>query len=140
MNDHPRSEVERSETKYGDQLEGKQWSEGRQDEGAEEEAWTSAGAVSLEIIHLFDPSQDHGFGRRKYELHVNPPEEDQEEWVVLYATTHRWKGNYWRKSGEEDWQDLPGIVKAKAADVLPVDTPSDLDPGIRLVDDGGESA
>ena len=131
---------ERSATKYGDRLENHTWAESRRDSGADESASIPPAGLTLEIIHVHDPDQEYGFGRRKYELHVSPPTENRDgTWYVLYATTHRWKGNYWRKDGEADWADLPGIVKAKAGETLPVDSPSNLDPGVRTVglDEGG---
>lgn len=134
-NQKPTSSTERSDTKYGEQLSDKQWSEQRRDPGAEKSASIPPGGLTLEVIHVHDPNEDYGFGRRKYELMVTPPKEHpDEEWCVRYARTHRWKGNYWRKDGEIDWVDLPGLVKAKAGDVLPVSSPSQLDPGIRTIE------
>lgn len=127
--------TDREETKYGEMLEDHEWSEGRRDEGAEESASIPPGGITLEVIHVHDPDEDYGFGRRKYELIVSPPTKSADDtWVVLYARTHRWKGNYWRKSGAVDWADLPGLVKAKAAESLPVGSPSHLDPGYRTIE------
>lgn len=134
MSEQSASDTDRSATKYGDQLEGREWAERRRDSGAEKSASIPSAGMSLEVIHVHDPDQDHGFGRRKYELHISPPIENRDgQWFVLYATTHRWKGNYWREDGEEDWQDLPGLVKAKVVETLPVESPSQLDPGHRII-------
>ena len=125
---------ERSETKYGDQLRDKEWSEPRRDEGAEKTASIPTAGMTLDVIYTFDPDENYGFGRRKYELLISPGVDDRVGWTVSYARTHRWKGNYWRKSGEVDWADLPGSVKAKAAEILPVSSPTQLDPGMRVIE------
>lgn len=131
------NDTEREDTKYGEMLEDHEWSESRRDEGAKKSASIPPGGMTLEVIHTYDPDEDYGFGRRKYELIISPSSESPDAtWRVLYARTHRWKGNYWRKSGEVDWADLPGLVKAKAGETLPVGSPSQLDPGHRTIEPG----
>jgi hypothetical protein len=126
--------TDRSKTKYGEQLRDKEWSEPRRDEGVEKTASVSSGGMALDVIYTFDPDENYGFGRRKYELIISPDVHDAVGWTVSFAHTHRWKGNYWRKSGKVDWADLPGSVKAKAAEILPVSSPTQLDPGMRVIE------
>jgi hypothetical protein len=124
-------------TKYGDRIADHEWSEPRRDDGADERAELCSGGVSVEIVHVHDPDATHpGEGRHKYELHASPPAAGPTDtWTVAFARRYRDEaGQFWKRDGAVDWADLPGEVKAEAARVLPVDSPSALDPGKRLVD------
>lgn len=91
----------------------------------------------IEVVYTTDPDEKYGYGRKKYSVTITYDDERGAE--ALRAITHRWKGNYWRDTLDLDWQDVPGPVRQKVASLLPVDGPDDLDSGVRLFDEGGES-
>lgn len=90
----------------------------------------------VDVILTTDPHEKYGYGREKYTAHLS---HDEDGATCLYFTEHRWKGNFWRETTEWDWQDVPGLVKRQVAAVVDCDGVDDLDPGHRLVDEGGES-
>lgn len=91
----------------------------------------------VSVILTTDPTEDMGYGREKYDAIITYGDDRGPE--VLYVVEHRWKGNYWRDTTNWDWQDVPGPVRHKVASLLPVDGPEDLESGVRLIDEGGES-
>lgn len=91
---------------------------------------------TVDVIHTTDPNESMGYGRDRYSAHVTHGDDGP---TVLYFTKHRWKGNYWREHLELDWRDTPGVVRRQVADVVACDGVDDLDPGHRLIDEGGEA-
>lgn len=83
-----------------------------------------------------EPDPDDNYDRTKYTAHITYRDGEPS---VLYFTTHRWKGNYWRDKTDLDWRDAPGIVKQRVAAVVACDGVDDLNPGVRLVEEGGRS-
>jgi hypothetical protein len=91
----------------------------------------------IEVVYTYDPDEKHGYGREMYTVTITYDDEHGTE--ALYAIKHRWKGNYWRDVLDLDWQDVPEPVRQKVASLLPVDGPDELESGVRLFDEGGES-
>ena len=90
----------------------------------------------IDVILTTDPTESMGYGREKYTAHLT---HDEDGPTVLYFTEHRWKGNYWRDIRRWDWKDVPGSVRQQIAAVVACDGVTDLDPGVRLINEGGES-
>ena len=93
--------------------------------------------IEVNVILTTDPHADMGYGREKYTAHV--VHDDTDGLYVLHVVEHRWKGNFWRDIRDWDWKDAPGLVRERVASVVDCDGVDDLDPGVRLVDEGGES-
>lgn len=91
----------------------------------------------IEVVYTTDPDEKYGYGREKYTVTITYDDERGTE--ALRAIKHRWKGNYWRDTLDLDWQDVPVPVRQKVAALLPVDGPDELESGVRLFDEGGES-
>ncbi|RQG93713.1 hypothetical protein [Natrarchaeobius oligotrophus] len=91
----------------------------------------------IDVIFVTDPGADMGYGREKYTATIRYDDETGEPYV-LFAVEHRWKGNYWRDVTDWDWRDVPEPVRRQIAAVLPVDSPDDLDDGVRVIGEGGE--
>jgi hypothetical protein len=126
----------RSKTKYGDRIEDHDWSTPESD--VEEPERTHIDSHEVEVIYVTDPSEDMGYGREKYTTVLSYDDETDDPFV-LYAIEHRWKGNYWRDMTDWNWSEVPEPVRQQVAAVLPVDGPEALDPGVQLMDEGGES-
>ncbi len=108
-----------------------------EDDGpVESNAPTSIESHTVDVILTTDPTEDMGYGRKKFTAHIAHKDDGP---VVLYFTRHRWKGNFWRDIEELDWRDVPGSVKRQVAAVVACDGVDDLDPGHRLVEEGGRS-
>ena len=108
-----------------------------QDEQAESEYTpTHVDAHKVDVILTTDPTETMGYGREKYTTHIV---HDDEGVRVLYVTKHRWKGNYWRDIRDLDWLDVPGSVRQQVAAVVACDGVDDLDPGVRVIGEGGRS-
>lgn len=125
----------RSRTKYGERIEGHDWSNQEPDEP---EARTRVDSHELDVYHDTEPEPDDNYGRERYTIRITYDRESGKPYV-LYAVEHRWKGNYWRDITDWDWRDLPPSVRQCVADVLPVDSPAALNSGVRLMEEGGES-
>jgi hypothetical protein len=125
-------------TKYGDKLpEGGARSLYEDDEEDAPER-TRVSGHEIEVIYTVDPGEDMGYGREKYDAIIRYDDETGEPYV-LYVVEYRWKGNFWRDTTDWDWQDVPEPVREQVAAVLPVDGPEELESGVRLMDEGGES-
>lgn len=94
-------------------------------------------AHDVEVIFTFDPTEGRGYGRTKYTIHIGHDFEDSP--VAVFATEHRWKGNFWRDVRQIDWHDLPGSVQQQVATVVACGGVGDLHPGERVIGEGGES-
>lgn len=92
---------------------------------------------SVEVILTTDPTEKYGYGREKYTVHIVHDGEDAP--YALYATEHRWKGNFWRDVKDIDWHDVPGTVRKQVACVVACNGVNDLHPGHRVIGEGGES-
>lgn len=88
------------------------------------------------VILTTDPHEKMGYGRKKYTAHLT---HDEDGPTVLYFTRSRWKGNFWREIEELDWLDVPGVVRQQVASVVACDGVDELSPGVRLIEEGGES-
>lgn len=123
-------------TKYGDMIpDDHTWED--EDEGpVEPGAPTSVDSHTVDVILTTDPTENMGYGRKKFTAHISHKDDGP---VVLYFTRHRWKGNFWRDIEELDWRDVPGSVKRQVAAVVACDSVEDLNPGHRLVEEGGRS-
>lgn len=97
---------------------------------------TSIQSHEVDVVLTTDPTEDMGYGRERYTVHISHTNDDAP--YALYATKHRWKGNYWRDYKRIDWQDVPKRVRDRTADVVACDGPQDLHPGHRLIGEGGE--
>lgn len=128
--------TDRSQTKYGSQLEDHDWTASGEDVESVERTRVKGHEIDV-VYYVTDPDADGGYGREKYTATVCYNE--GREPYVLYVVEHRWKGNYWRDVTDWDWRDVPGPVRQEIANRLPVTTPSELDSGVRLMDEGGES-
>lgn len=93
----------------------------------------------VDIIHTIDPTEDYGYGRDKYTVHITNDNERERSPYALYATKHRWKGNFWRETLEVDWRDLPNVVQRRVASVVACKGVADLDSGSRLIDKEGRN-
>lgn len=98
---------------------------------------TSVQSFEVEVIYTVDPDEDMGYGREKYTARLTHDGEDGLR--ALYVVEHKWKGNYWRDTRRWDWRDVPAPVRRQVADVVHCGHVGDLDPGVRLIDEGGES-
>lgn len=101
------------------------------------ESPVSVDSHTVDIIHTTNPDADMGYGRDKYTVHIV----DESSWndgtpYATHAVKHRWKGNFWRETKQVDWRDLPPIVRKRVLSLVPCLA---LDPGCRLVDEGGRS-
>lgn len=105
------------------------------DDEPEDESPASIQSIRVDVILVTDPTDDMGYGREKYTAHVKT---DDDGTRVVFFTEHTWKGNYWREFKDWDWQDVPGSVRQKVADAMNVEDWRELDPGVRVVDEGGE--
>lgn len=83
-----------------------------------------------------EPDPDDNYGRTQYTAHISY---DDGKPVVLYFTTHRWKGNYWRDKMDLDWKDAPETVKTEVASVVICDSVESLSPEVRLIEEGGRN-
>ncbi|ELY73245.1 hypothetical protein [Natrinema pallidum] len=130
--------TDRSNTKYGDQLEDHEWddSDGETEPDALER--TSVVSHTIDVIYTIDPGETGGYGREKYSATIRYDDETGDPYI-LFVVKHRWKGNYWRDVTDLDWRDAPGPVREQIAAALPVDGPDALDSGSRLIDEGGEN-
>lgn len=99
---------------------------------------TSIDSHEVDVIYTTDPSEDYGYGRERYTATLRYDDETDEPYVLM-VVKHRWKGNYWRDTHDMDWRDTPEPVRKQVAAVLPVDAPDELDCGVRMFDEGGES-
>ena len=108
----------------------------RKDEPADEYSPTTVDSHNVDVILTTDPTETMGYGREKYTAHIV---HDDEGVRVLYFTKHRWKGNYWRDVRDLDWLDVPGSVRQQVAAVVACDGVDDLDPGVRVIGEGGRS-
>ena len=118
-----------------------QWPDEKKRE-AEERGLSSTTVESheVDIIHTTDPSEDMGYGRDKYTVHIaNDGLDDDDTPYAVYATKHRWKGNFWRDVLDIDWCDLPTTVQRRVASVVACDDLDDLDPGVRVIGEDGRS-
>lgn len=91
----------------------------------------------LDVIIVTDPDEDMGYGREKWTAHLTHGNPDDP--TVLYFTEHRWKGNYWRDVRECDYLDAPIEAKRKVARWIQDASVESLNPGVRVVDEGGET-
>jgi hypothetical protein len=121
-------------TKYGDRIPDDYWDE---DDEQDAESPASLESHEVDVILTTDPTEDMGYGREKYTIHIGHDFEDSP--VAVFATEHRWKGNFWRDVRQIDWHDVPGAVKREVADVVDCDGVNDLHPGRRVVGEGGRS-
>lgn len=128
--------TDRGETKYGDRLKDHDWTSD-DPEGPESESPASLESHEVDVILTTDPTATDGYGREKYTIHVDHGFEDSP--VAVFATKHRWKGNFWRDVKQIDWHDVPGAVQQTVADVVDCDGVGDLHPGRRVVGEGGRS-
>jgi len=83
-----------------------------------------------------EPDPEDNYDRTKYTAHITYRDDEPS---ALYVTTHRWKSNYWRDMMDLDWRDTPKIVKERVAAVVACDGVDDLDPNVRLVEEGGRN-
>ena len=97
---------------------------------------TSIDSHKIDVVLTTDPTETMGYGREKYTATLS---HDEDGPTVLYFIKHRWKGNFWRDIRRLDWLDVPGSVRQQVADIVACDGVDDLDPGVRLIDEGGES-
>lgn len=122
-----------SETKYGDRIKDHEWTD---DSVTERPDRTTVKKHELDVVYTTDPDADMGYGREKYTVKI---QYDDETPYVLYVVEHKWKGNYWRDITDWDFRDIPAPVRQQVADLLPVDSPEELDLDERLMNKGGES-
>jgi hypothetical protein len=99
---------------------------------------TRVDSHEIDVYYDTGPDPDDNYGRERYTVTVTYDKETGDP-SFLYAVEHRWKGNYWRDMTDWDWRDLPAPVRRCVAAVLPVESPDELDRGVRLMDEGGES-
>lgn len=124
-------------TKYGGMIEDHEWTDPEPEADGGDR--TTVKSHDVEVILTVDPDPDYyGYGREKYEAQVSYDKETGEPFV-LHVIEHKWKGNYWRDIRDWDWKDVPEPVRQQVTAVLPVDHPDELDPGHRLVEEGGVS-
>lgn len=127
----------------GDRREGKEtkytvpddhWDE--EDVEEENDAHPTEYIASHEVAVYVDdePDPDDNYDRTKWTAHVTYRDGEPS---VLYFTTHRWKGNYWRDQYDYDWRETPDVVKRRVASVVACDGVDDLDPEVRLIDEEG---
>lgn len=112
-----------------------EWSDEKQSNNDDTSPRTTTEAVNVDVIHVHDPSEDMGYGRRKYTARLT--HDDEDGLYVLHVIQHRWKGNYWRDVKDLDWRDTPEVVRREVADALSMSV-DELDCGARLVNEGGE--
>lgn len=91
---------------------------------------------TIDVVLTTDPDADMGYGREKWSVVF---QHDDGDVYCLYATEHRWKGNYWRDVRLWDWRDVPTVVRRAAAAIVECDGHEALDPGGRVVGEDGES-
>ena len=127
--------TDRSKTKYGDLIADHEWSEPEPEESPER---TRIKSHEIEVYYDTEPDPKDNYGRERYTVQVKYGRETDKP-HVLYVVEHRWKGNYWRDVTDWDWLDLPEPVRQCVANSLPVKSPGDLDGGVRMIDEGGES-
>lgn len=123
------------DTKYGDRIDDGHW-----ENDEDEPDPTSPADIKrheVDVILTTDPHEQDGYGREKYTAHVSHRHDDSP--IVLYATEHRWKSNYWRNVEDIDWHDVPGAVQKQVAAVVDCDGRRDLHPGTRVVGEDGRS-
>lgn len=125
-------EDEVTETKYT--IPDDHWDEADRepDEDAHPTQYIDSHEVNVFVDDVPDPEDN--YDRTKYTAHVTYRDGEPS---VLYFTTHRWKGNFWRDKTDIDWQEAPQTVKERVAAVVACDGVDDLDPGVRLIDDDG---
>lgn len=129
--------LSRSDTKYGDRLDNDQWDEPEPEpDGGDARARITD--HELDVYYDADPDPEDNYDRERYTVAIRYDDETDDPYV-LYAVEHRWKGNYWRDVTDWDWQDVPEPVRERVAAALPVESPTDLESGVRLIDAGGES-
>lgn len=95
---------------------------------------TSIDSHTVDVILTTDPDEEMGYGREKYTTKLV---HDDDGLRVLYCVEHRWKGNFWRDIREWDWCDVPHPVRERVASVVDCDGVDDLNPGVRLIGEGG---
>ena len=88
--------------------------------------------VAVYVDDVSNPEDN--YDRTKYTVQITY---NDGEPTFLYATAHRWKGNYWRDKVDYDWRETPQEVKARVAAVVACDGVDALDPGVRLIDEDG---
>lgn len=96
---------------------------------------TTVESHTVDVILTIDPTKDMGYGRKKYTVHIFHTNADSP--VALYAMQHRWKGNFWQKHKQIDWCDVPLPVKCRVEQIVACNGIDDLDPGHRLIGEGG---
>lgn len=114
--------------------DGHEWADEQTEDFAEQPVPVTSHDV--EIIHTTDPTEDMGYGRDKYTVHLAHDDREHTPYAV-FATKWRWKGNFWRESLEVDWRDLPNVVQRRAASVIACESVADLDPGTRVIEPEG---
>lgn len=122
-----------TETKYS--VPDDHWDEDQQDDERDSQH-ARVKAHDVEVVLTTDPDADMGYGREKWTARL---QHDDGDVYCLYAVEHRWKGNYWRDVTRWDWCDVPAPVRARVAAVVDCDGPDDLEPGVRVIGEGGES-
>lgn len=113
-----------------------EWADEKQQQ--EPSKLTRVRSHDIEVYHDTEPDPKDNYERERYTLTVSYDDETGDPYV-LYAVEHRWKGNYWRDITDWDWRDLPDAVRESVTTALPVESPAELDSGVRLMDEGGES-
>lgn len=121
------------DTKYGLMIDDHEWADDEDPEPAEPPAELKDHVVT--VHHTFDPEQTGGYGRHKYDVHLQHDVEDAP--VAVFATKYRWKSNYWRETEQVDYHDLPASVREQVATIVACDGPQDLRPGRRVVGESG---
>jgi hypothetical protein len=101
----------------------------------EKEPPTTVKSHTVAVIMTVDENAEMGYGREKYSVQINHSTSDAP--VALYAMQYRWKGNYWQKQRQIDWCDVPVSVKRETEQVVECNGINDLDPGHRLIGEGG---
>lgn len=127
--------TEQPDTKYGGLLAEHEWSDPEAEKIPER---TRVKSHKIVVYYDAEPDPEGNYGREKYTLTISY-DNDTGDPYVLHAVEHRWKGNYWRDVTDWDWLDLPDPVRQCTASSLPVESVGDLNNGVRLVDEGGES-
>lgn len=102
------------------------------------ESPVSVESHKVEIVHTTDPTEDMGYGRDKYTVHIVNDDDRERAPFALYATKWRWKGNFWRETLQVDWRDLPNVVQRRVASTVACASVAALDSGTRLIDEEGE--
>lgn len=127
--------TDEKQTKYGDQIKNHEWKTLEPDEQPTET--TTIKNHTIDVIYTFDPTEDMGYGRKKYTAHITYNDNNDPE--ILYVIEHKWKGNYWRDVTDWNWNEIPEPVRRTITNALPVESPTELESGVQLMDEGGES-